>query len=799
MDNKKAEIKNNQNKTDELNEYKNNRPFYLMTLETNNGECKQIKIYKNSDPFELAYNFCKDNNLDFESMKYVKKNIKEIVKKFNEDDHYMTIGEEYYDDEYEDEYKKRINFKEGKNNKNKKSANELICSLLKKNIKLNQFKINRKAPLQKKINEDIKKIYKFKKNEIFSRDYSKKNKEKEIFKNNNYHLAKNKIIYKSNKNFRRNELKNKRYKLCEKNLSNDNIKINKFSYQNNSCAYGVPELKNNKNINMVKKIENFPKNNKINIKPIDEIEEIESSRKFKDEDNNEEDKEYKKKETIDIKELNNKEKGNKFNCFQLNKMINNINNNNNYNHNYHIIHNNSINISNNNIFNNINPINYNNENQFHYISSKDSIEDASNSKSSGKMKKISNRTSMEIENDKFKDKIGFNTKAKIMKFCKKIKKKKEKNIISVDNRKSSERNYSKEIIKTLLNDYKNSLSKNKRIKQIILNKNNKISKFRDLSSSEDNFKIKSHFNNISLKKVFRYNTLKAENLKYDSGIFNQEEIAKSFRRSTNNNIYHFINLKKEIKPIVGLTHISKNIKRKNIKKNLVYNLPINAKKCNNSSKLRLKSGSSHKTIKTNNSTSNLHLISHRTFRSNFIEFNKIQKNNKSVNDSLNISKASKYKNTTYFPDIKYINNSFSNNSKIKKDKEQQILYNALSDMFIFFLNEKSKLVDTSKSLSKIVKIFSPEIKKIYIKMLDYFNNYKNGKMYKKINKKTFINEMSNAYNNVLTNREKKLFQKNIRKKISKNDKIFSLENVYFKNNIKASDQFHLEKRFEAIK
>jgi len=106
MDNKKAEIKNNQNKTDELNEYKNNRPFYLMTLETNNGECKQIKIYKNSDPFELAYNFCKDNNLDFESMKYVKKNIKEIVKKFNEDDHYMTIGEEYYDDEYEDEYKK---------------------------------------------------------------------------------------------------------------------------------------------------------------------------------------------------------------------------------------------------------------------------------------------------------------------------------------------------------------------------------------------------------------------------------------------------------------------------------------------------------------------------------------------------------------------------------------------------------------------------------------------------------------------------------------------------------------------
>ena len=510
---------------------------------------------------------------------------------------------------------------------------------------------------------------------------------------------------------------------------------------------------------MVKKIENFPKNNKINIKPIDEIEEIESSRKLKDEDDKEKDKEYKKKEIIDIKEINNKEKENKLNCFQFNKMINNINNNNNFNHNYHIIHNKSINISNNNIFNSINPINYNNENQFHYISSKDSIEDASNSKSSGRMKKISNRTSMEIENDKFKDKIGFNSKAKIMKICKKIKKKKEKKIISVDNSKSSERNYSKEIIKTLLNDYKNSLSKNKRIKQIILNKAGKFSKFRDLSSSEDNFKIKSHFNNISLKKVFRNNTLKDENLKYDSGIFNQEDIIKSFRHSTNNNKYHFINLKKEIKPIVGFTQISKNIKRKNIKKNLVFNLPINAKKYNNGSKIRLKSESSHKAIKNNSSAKNLHLINHRTFRSNFIEFNKMQKNNKSVNDSLNLSKASKYKNITYFSDIKYINNSFSNHSKIKKDKEQQILYNTLSDMFLFYLNEKSKLVDNSKSLSKILKIFSPEIKRIYIKMLDYFNNYNNGKIYKKINKKTFINEMSNAYNNALTNREKKYFKK----------------------------------------
>ena len=184
MNTEKTEIKSRQEKKDELNSYQNNKPFYLMTLETNNGEYKQIKIYQNSDPFELSYNFCKDNNLDFESMKYVKKNIKKILKKFNEDEHYIIVDEENYEDEDEDEYKKRINLKEGKKNKNKKSTNELICSLIKKNFKLNQSRINRIAPLQIKINEDIQKINKFKKNILFNRlDYSKKNKKKDIFRN----------------------------------------------------------------------------------------------------------------------------------------------------------------------------------------------------------------------------------------------------------------------------------------------------------------------------------------------------------------------------------------------------------------------------------------------------------------------------------------------------------------------------------------------------------------------------------------------------------------------------------------
>jgi len=72
-----------------------------------------------------------------------------------------------------------------------------------------------------------------------------------------------------------------------------------------------------------------------------------------------------------------------------------------------------------------------------------------------------------------------------MNICKRIKKnKKKKNIVSFDNSKSLEYNNSKEKIKTLLNDYKNSISKNKKIEQINLNKADKFNKFRELSSSE---------------------------------------------------------------------------------------------------------------------------------------------------------------------------------------------------------------------------------------------------------------------------------------------------------------------------
>lgn len=58
--------------------------FYVMTLQTDSGEKYEIKIYENSNASELAFNFCKIYNLDFETMKYLKKCIKQIIQQFQD-------------------------------------------------------------------------------------------------------------------------------------------------------------------------------------------------------------------------------------------------------------------------------------------------------------------------------------------------------------------------------------------------------------------------------------------------------------------------------------------------------------------------------------------------------------------------------------------------------------------------------------------------------------------------------------------------------------------------------------------
>ena len=55
-------------------------PIYEMTIESEKGRKEIINIYTNSKPEEIAYNFCKENNLDFETLELMINQIKKLMK-----------------------------------------------------------------------------------------------------------------------------------------------------------------------------------------------------------------------------------------------------------------------------------------------------------------------------------------------------------------------------------------------------------------------------------------------------------------------------------------------------------------------------------------------------------------------------------------------------------------------------------------------------------------------------------------------------------------------------------------------
>ena len=73
---------NNNNINESSDFEKEDQPFFIMTLEFEKGKYKKIKIYPDSDPTELAFNFCKVNNFDFTTMKYINSEIQNLLSKF---------------------------------------------------------------------------------------------------------------------------------------------------------------------------------------------------------------------------------------------------------------------------------------------------------------------------------------------------------------------------------------------------------------------------------------------------------------------------------------------------------------------------------------------------------------------------------------------------------------------------------------------------------------------------------------------------------------------------------------------
>ena len=61
---------------------KEEEPFALLNLEIEKGIVKQIKLYRNSNPEEVSFAFCKENNIDFSLMSQIKNEIESLMQNY---------------------------------------------------------------------------------------------------------------------------------------------------------------------------------------------------------------------------------------------------------------------------------------------------------------------------------------------------------------------------------------------------------------------------------------------------------------------------------------------------------------------------------------------------------------------------------------------------------------------------------------------------------------------------------------------------------------------------------------------
>ena len=102
---------NTENKIDENID----EPIYVMTLALEQGKSEKIEIYENSDPAQLAYNFCSKNNLDFTALDYLKEQITNLLESYakNENEEECNNNEETYEKiEVDDNNNEDINIPE---------------------------------------------------------------------------------------------------------------------------------------------------------------------------------------------------------------------------------------------------------------------------------------------------------------------------------------------------------------------------------------------------------------------------------------------------------------------------------------------------------------------------------------------------------------------------------------------------------------------------------------------------------------------------------------------------------------
>ena len=215
------------------------QPFFIMTLEFEKGKHKKIKIFPDSDPTELAFNFCKDNNLDFATMKYINSEIENLVLKFKTN----TNLEEITNNSIQEVEEENM-ITDKTLNSNEKSKDD---SLNKENNKINDNEKKDYETLSQELIYSIeseKKIENEKEKSINNKNNNNKNFNKEI--NNNEEITLNNNTMKESVYFTNSVRTNK-----------DPITSADSNFISNASSCESPKAKNEKiNLEEIKELSN---------------------------------------------------------------------------------------------------------------------------------------------------------------------------------------------------------------------------------------------------------------------------------------------------------------------------------------------------------------------------------------------------------------------------------------------------------------------------------------------------------------------------------------------------------------
>ena len=280
-DMKKNELNNNENHKNEeeisnIMNNNNNRieenidePIYIMTLALEQGKSEKIEIFANSDPAELAYDFCNKNNLDFNALDYLKEQISNLLESYakneNEED-YIENNDENKDinvpeiEEVQEEFNITENYKEdlkcsksnleeSNNNNNIENMNDNCNNYLieeigqrdLKNKKENKISNNEKIKNNNNLNKEYEDIMDNNKLNIENKDGMKI---KENNKNDE-HLLEDINIIKEDKKIENENLSDNKIQEINSNIINNSKRRN---YKvNEDIIIGIDELDNNIN------------------------------------------------------------------------------------------------------------------------------------------------------------------------------------------------------------------------------------------------------------------------------------------------------------------------------------------------------------------------------------------------------------------------------------------------------------------------------------------------------------------------------------------------------------------------